>query len=255
MGPSLDFPTNSVPLLRENGQATVENALVLPLQLFVLLGVIQLALAYQARIVNDYAAYKVARAASLYRLDCGAMTRAGLMALLPTISRTGRASGAGASRMQNRWVDAARTVLTTGNRPPNAGTTANLVMIDYRLSGGTGGDFDELLEPNEEPFKVHVRLAYFFEYRIPFANQLMARFWLAGERGVQLTGMDLAGPHRKARVAGPSANARLSAGSNLIGNAEQAINDKYFTIPIISTFSLRMMSDPLPGKGVVGACP
>ncbi len=36
--------------------------------------------------------------------------------------------------------------------------------------------------------------------------------------------------------------------------AQTAISNKYFTVPIVATFSLRMMSDPLPGRGTSGRC-
>jgi hypothetical protein len=232
---------------RDSGQAAVETALILPLQLFTLLGALQMGLAYQARLVNEYAAYKTARAASLYRVECQQMKDAALMALLPTVSRLGRATGGGNARVANRFVKAAQVLMAANNRPPNnpEGASTPLVHIDWRLTDARP-EFDEQLDPGEAPMKVHVRLAYFFEYRIPFANWVLTRFWLQTQTGLQLySGIDpiMAVHQNRAQAVQPTVDAEL------VGIAQRAIVNKYFTIPIVSTFSLRMMSDPLPGLG------
>jgi hypothetical protein len=230
----------------ERGQAAVESAIVLPLLVFMLLGLLQMSIAYHARLLNEYAAFKVARAASVYRLDCTRMTRAGLMALIPSISRVGRFD-----TNQQRFVAASRAVLQE-NRPPNSRANIPLVRVEYRVSGPMGRSFDEQLGPNEQPTKVHIRLAYFFEYQIPFANWIISKVWLASQSGrTWATGADPITPVRRTaglvrRTEEPSPDWQL---------AEQAIDADYFTVPLVSTWSMRMMSDPLPGKEAHGWCP
>jgi hypothetical protein len=230
----------------------VETALILPLQLFTLLGALQMSMAYQARLVNDYAAYKAARAASMYRLDCAHMRDAALMALVPTISRVGKATGAGNARVANRYVQAAQVVMAANNRPPNnpEGASTPLVHLDWRLTDARP-EFDEQLDPGDVPMKVHLRLAYFYEYRIPFANWVLTRFWLQTQTGIQLyNGIDPLMPAAKNR----DEPVQMTVDAELVGIARNAITSKYFTVPIVSTFSLRMMSDPLPGTGGSGHC-
>jgi hypothetical protein len=235
---------------RDSGQAALETALILPLQLFTLLGAIQMSMAYQARLVTEYAAYKTARAASIYRVDCNHMTNAALMALVPTVSAhfpPGMVTSA-----QARYTALASMVLSAGNRPPNnpPGASTPLTVVDWRLTD-VRSEFDTQLDPGERPMKVHTRLAYFYEYRIPFANWIISRFWLQTEAGVQLTrGIDplLAVHDVRDFPVNPFLDPTLTA------IAQSAISNKYFTVPIVATFSLRMMSDPLPGVGASGRC-
>jgi hypothetical protein len=232
----------------ERGQAAVESAIVLPLMVFMLLGVLQMTLAYQARLVNEYAAFKVARSASVYRLDCERMVRAGLMALVPTVSRTGTGNH------QKRYLSAARELIAN-NTPPFAGIGIPLVRIDYRVSGYTGRPFDQQLLPAEEPMKVHVRLAYYWEYRIPFANWIITRVWLASHTGLAwATGADPITPVRRTAGTVAAANESSTEISRDVAVVRQAIARNYFTTPLVSTWSMRMMSDPLPGADLVGEC-
>jgi hypothetical protein len=229
----------------QSGQAAVESAIVLPLMVFLLLGVLQLSVAYQARLLNEYASFKVARAASVYRLDCGRMTRAGLMALIPSMSRTGRGTP------QQRFSATARRVLGE-NRPPNLpGVDIPLVKVDYRVTGFRR-PFDEQLEETDTPMKVHVRLAYFYEYRIPFAGWIISRVWLASQTGRPWTSG--ANPYMPVqREVDPVTLDPLPSPDWAV--VDRAIGQQYFTVPIVSTWSMRMMSDPLPGRALEGQCP
>ncbi|HVG63579.1 MAG TPA: TadE family protein [Hyalangium sp.] len=221
----------------ESGQAAVETAIVLPVMVFMLLGVLQMTLAYQARLVNEYAAFKVARAASVYRLDCGRMVNAGLMALVPTIGRTGTGT------YQQRFLGAARELLSD-NKPPFAGISMPLIRVRYRVSGNPSRTFDHQLAPGDEPLKVHVRVSYFFEYRIPFANWIISRVWLASQTGqAWASGADPLTPVRRTPgVVAPANETALDV--NIV---QDAIRQNYFTTPLVSSWSMRMMSDPLPG--------
>lgn len=232
----------------ECGQAAVETAIVLPLMVFMLLGVLQMSLAYQARLLNEYAAFKVARAASVARLDCPSMLRAGLISLIPAIS-LGTPYEGNEDGMRKRFVSAARAVLGD-NRPPNRVANIPQIQVRWRLSGDRERAFDHQLEEAQNPLKVHVRLAFFFEYRIPFANWIITRVWLASQTGqAWATGADPITPVR--RTAGrvtPATEFSMDAGI-----VRQALGVNYFTVPVVSTWSMRMMSDPLPG-GTGGLC-
>lgn len=221
----------------ESGQAAVETAIVLPLMVFMVLGVLQMTLAYQARLVNEYAAFKVARAASVYRLDCGRMVRAGLMALVPTLGRTGTGN------YQQRYLSASRQLLTD-NKPPFTGIDIPLVRVRYRVSGNPDRTFDHQLAPGDVPLKVHVRLSHFWEYRIPFVNAIITRVWLASQTGqAWATGADPITPVRRT----PGAVTPANEAALDVEIVQEAIRLNYFTTPLVSSWSMRMMSDPLPG--------
>jgi hypothetical protein len=223
----------------ERGQAAVETAIVLPLMVFMLLGVLQMSIAYQTRLLNEYAAFKVARAASVYRLDCSHMVNAGLMALIPSVS-LGQLFPQTDAGMRQRFVATARALINN-NQPPNRGVAIPLIRVHYWVSH-TKGAFDEQLAPGEEPMKVHIRLAYFFEYRIPFANWIISRTWLASQTGQPwATGADPITPVRAtAGRVSPATEASWD-----VDIVRQALASNYFTVPLVSTWSMRMMSDPI----------
>jgi hypothetical protein len=235
----------------ELGQAAVETAIVLPLMVFMLLGVLQMSLAYQARLLNEYAAYKVARSASVYRLDCDHMIGAGLMALVPSVG-LGQLFPDTQAGMRQRYVATARTLIGD-NRPPNRGVNIPLIRVHYWVSGYTGRPFDQQLEQaqGDVPMKVHIRLAYFFEYRIPFANWIISRVWLASQTGqAWATGADPITPVR--RTVGRVTRATETSWD--VDVVQQALRSNYFTVPLVSTWSMRMMSDPIDGN-TSGRCP
>src|SRR6478609_3734281 len=73
---------------RESGQAAVESALVMPLMVFLCLGLIQLTMIEHARIMTDYAAFNAARAGIVWNGNNERMHDAAIFSLLPTMART-----------------------------------------------------------------------------------------------------------------------------------------------------------------------
>jgi hypothetical protein len=70
------------------GQALLEAALVLPLMVVVVLGILQLTEIEQARIMTEYAAFSAARAGIVWSGSNERMRDAAMVALLPTFGRT-----------------------------------------------------------------------------------------------------------------------------------------------------------------------
>lgn len=71
---------------RQRGQAMVETALVMPLHIFIILGVIQVGLINNARSMVKYAAYKAARVGSQTSMNVRAMRAAATSALVAVAS-------------------------------------------------------------------------------------------------------------------------------------------------------------------------
>jgi hypothetical protein len=69
----------------QRGQAMVESAIVFPILIFTVLGIIQLTLVHQARIMLEYAAFSAARAGAVWNADPAVMESAAVFALLPTM--------------------------------------------------------------------------------------------------------------------------------------------------------------------------
>lgn len=249
---------------REKGQAAVETALTMPMMLFTLLGILQLTLAYHARILAEYAAFKVARAGSVYRVDCKRMVPAGLMALLPSMSYSDHGAKACLDVKTNFCEDAnndmgallkssADHVLDNLNR-----TTFDspILWISWKLDPPLSGpDFDKQLTGGEKPTLLHVRLRYFFTYRIPFANWIMVRSWLATQTGFDWAQSDGSDPTMMVKKAKhPPVNKTVDQellDQVLINMQTHGV----YTAPIVSTWSMRLMSNPLPGQGDEGECP
>lgn len=68
----------------ESGQAVVESAIVIPLMVFLILGMIQLVMIQHARIMTEYAAFNAARAGIVWNADKIIMENAAIISLLPT---------------------------------------------------------------------------------------------------------------------------------------------------------------------------
>jgi len=73
----------------QSGQAVVETAIVMPLFTFLLLGLLQITLMHQARLMTRYAAYKAARAGSIDSAKMHRMEQAALSVLVPLIAKNG----------------------------------------------------------------------------------------------------------------------------------------------------------------------
>jgi hypothetical protein len=68
-----------------SGQAAVETAIVLPLNLFLLLGIIQFGMLSQARYMAKYAAYRAVRVGAMNNANPKMMQEAAALALLPVL--------------------------------------------------------------------------------------------------------------------------------------------------------------------------
>src|SRR4051794_41076235 len=97
----------------QSGQAAVESAIVLPLFVFLILGILQLGLMHQARLMTKYAAYKAVRAGSLHNANVDEMEKAALAVLLPMVgTRTGGQDGievirpvGNANEFETKWSE------------------------------------------------------------------------------------------------------------------------------------------------------
>ncbi|MCX7959896.1 MAG: pilus assembly protein, partial [Deltaproteobacteria bacterium] len=68
-----------------DAQVLVETVFVVPLMLFMILGILQLAMLHQARIQTEYAAYQAARAGIVWNANHSKMMNAAFVALIPSM--------------------------------------------------------------------------------------------------------------------------------------------------------------------------
>lgn len=167
----------------ERGQAAVESALVLPLFVFLILGILQLSLMHQARLMAKYAAYRAVRVGSIHHADVSLMEKEAVAVLLPMIGQHG-SSGADVIRPVNgatRYLLKAENTEIINNMMSDAqlkyaeiticGPTTQQVKgakegeLDFDDPSLSGGDW----EPSEQS-KLRVQLTFNYRLVIPFAD-------------------------------------------------------------------------------------
>jgi hypothetical protein len=220
---------------RESGQVAVETALIMPLMVFMTLGIIQLTMIQHAKLMTEYAAYQAARAGSVWNGNNERMHDAAIVALLPTMGRTDRIDRVAVTWAKHKlYDDALRTLAwsATQVRPPSSFNGSNLfgmIRVDtinpayftpidtiWKLRSGYNWqelDFDgadsfpevpaletkirkffNLPEPDDsetvyrKATRLTIRLRYWYEMRVPFANWVIFTAWYASNAQVALHG-------------------------------------------------------------------
>jgi hypothetical protein len=207
----------------ERGQAALESALVLPLLVFLVLGIIQLTLLQQGKVMTEYAAFSAARAGIVWNGNNERMRDAAVVSLLPTMGRTDDLAHLAATWERSRLLDLFFRQLPWGTPIPAAIERAplrGLVRVDtvspaqfsgadaiWNLRDGSAWkelEFDGAYTYPEDPrLDAHfdtflntklpdrpqdlyrkanvltVRIRYWYELRIPFANRIIFLAWYA----------------------------------------------------------------------------
>lgn len=177
-------------LRNESAQAMVETAIVCPMVIFFMLGVIQLGMMQQARLMVEYAAFNAARAGSVWNMSQWHMHRAAELSLVPTrpafpiaggvvgSSTTGNVAGR-IENFGNLGLSYAETVVA--NLAPMFGDK-RVIHIDILnpkkeyFSDKEEIDFDEI--SNRQKTQLTIRLTYFYRMKIPFANWVIFNTWM-----------------------------------------------------------------------------
>lgn len=301
---------------RESGQAAVEAALVMPLMVFMTLGIIQLTMIQHAKIMTEYAAYQAARAGIVWNGNNERMHDAAIIALLPTMGRTDDIGRLALTWGKHQLYDTALRGLAwtaTRVRPPQSFNGSNLfgmIRVDtvnpayftpidtiWKLRSGYNWkelDFDgadsfpevpgleskiikffRLPEPDDsetvyrKATRLTIRLRYWYELRVPFANWIIFTSWYATNAGVALRGaIDRPTLSPRANMVNRSSNiAALGAmargmdheqGYNTVYAPEMwvlwglangsiplisnLVGKRYF-LPLTATYSMRMQSN------------
>ncbi len=212
-------------LRAERGQTAVEAALIMPLMVFLILGIIQLTMMQQARLMLEYAAFNAARAGIVWNADKEMMTNAATLSLLPTLNSCDTLMGTSQPFGRHRpgfletWIKIAAITKATNfidDQVASAERTLSAAIPLININGLAPDvglievealnphredlpraevDFDDIAHPNGAIAKkardlnrltVGVRLLY--PMKIPFANWIIHESWLAAVGGVQLTG-------------------------------------------------------------------
>jgi hypothetical protein len=197
-------------LRSEKGQAAVETAIVMPLNLFLLLSVIQFGLISQARYMAKYAAYRAVRVGTMNNASMSKMEAAAKAALLPILAMPALA-GPGQEVIQPT-TDVSSIGIKAGRLIANNIIPPGLKMVKVVVCGplqddvtniteqrltGKGSrnqvDFDDpratldlpgqtMGEAQLKSFlatKLRVQVQLNYRMPIPFANWIISRAYLA----------------------------------------------------------------------------
>ena len=246
----------------EEGQVIVEQALVMPMMVFLVLGIVQLAMIQQARIATEVAAYGAARSGIVYDGDPRMMRRAAFLSLLPTF---GRADGmkaltptlalAAATQLGadlasllglSMLTDVSMVQVEILDHPE---VDRLAVMRRQKHLNGRQIDFDDYREPEAEANQLTVHVRYYYEMRIPFANRLLQLMWLAQRTGTMVA-------YGGTRFLEPTAPHSRSSSHEKTKRAARARDDETkavmayrglprpeYRIPINTFYTMRMQSN------------
>jgi hypothetical protein len=218
---------------RESGQVAVEAALVMPLMVFITLGIIQMTMIQHAKLMTEYAAYQATRAGIVWNGNNERMHDAAIVALLPTMGRTDDVLNLGKTWALSQIYDKALAAVSAGSgvvpATVNGSNLFGQIRVDtinpayftpidtiWKLRAGYNWkelDFDgadsfpevpaledkvrkffNLPEPDDaetvyrKATRLTIRLRYWYEMRVPFANWVIFTAWYASNAQVALHG-------------------------------------------------------------------
>jgi len=225
---------------RESGQAAVESALVLPLMIFVILGTLQLFMMLHGRIMAEYAAYRATRAGSVNQGNCESMTHAAIGAVLPTFARTDDPTKLGIA-----FALHAGNQYTPGDvwgQGPVARSGAIIWIVrklDRSLTGPNQETYDDRTKKDSRA-EIQVDLVYWYPLRIPFADWVMSRAFLASFGALPYVNNNPLMPAVEAKD-WDKPGATLD-GSNVVGEMRTRVLRGQYDFPIRTSFRMRMMT-------------
>ncbi|MFP2907639.1 TadE/TadG family type IV pilus assembly protein [Pyxidicoccus sp. 3LFB2] len=235
----------------QSGQAAVESAIVLPLFVFLILGILQLGLMHQARLMTKYAAYKAVRAGSLHNAQVAEMEKAALAVLLPLVgTRAGGPSGieyirpvGSAQEFSTKWNE-----MVTNQMPGVPLKYAEVTVCGPTKedigSNGSELDFDDPKNTSptgwRESERTKLRIQVTFNYRmiIPFADWVIYQT----ARGRELVSVLRTGQVKAAEQAKVSTR-RFAGAATSESSYENAAAQRVYIMPIRATYTMRMQSN------------
>jgi hypothetical protein len=142
----------------QSGQAMVESAIVIPLMIFLILGVIQLVMIQHAKIMTEYAAYNATRAGIVWNADKIIMENAAIISLLPTYEGLFKESDLGNPTQMLKRILQRALMYQKNKRLPQAidllKNGANSIISKLPVSAGDqsklSADKDKLLDGLEQ---------------------------------------------------------------------------------------------------------
>jgi hypothetical protein len=236
----------------ERGQAAIESALVLPLMIFIMLGTLQLFMMLHGRIMAEYATYRATRAGSVNQGNCESMTHAAIGALLPTFAKTNDSTTLTAAFAKHAGNQYSPTD-AWGQNPAVARSGAIVWIVrklDRTLDGPIKETFDDRTKADSRA-DLQVDMVFWYPLRIPFADWVMSRAFLAAFGAVSYTSQNPLMPAAAAKNWNKQADSLDGTGS--LGEMQQRVMRGQYDFPIRTSFRMRMMTPAVQWDTV--SCP
>ncbi|RYZ15448.1 MAG: pilus assembly protein, partial [Myxococcaceae bacterium] len=232
-----------------------------------ILGILQLGTLHHARLMTEYAAYRAARAGIVNHADCEIMKKAAFAAVLPTlgiprsrdiegrvdtlirVAKVHDAYTLGPQAEDNqRYTEVDLERLRVEVLNPKRSQLPGLFSTYGSHMAGREVDYDDVRDAQViEANLLTVRVTYFYEMRIPFANWQLHAFYMGREA---LNGLAMRGPNfTTQKVNGGSLTSHLEDQGTDQSDDHPKIRElarsNVFAIPVIATYSMRMQSNLL----------
>lgn len=256
------------------GQVLVETAIILPVFVFLLLGILQLGLMHHGRLMAKYAAYKAARAGSVHRAQHDKMVNAALAVVVPVQGRDSTSGAPYRTTSGSEYAQAFRNhadnrqdtipivevtvcnplqgmitemddfddprTLNRGSTAPGGPTPPAGPPVDP--SDPTAVQQQDLSAPGDwrafNAAKLQVQVTLYFRLAIPFANWMIYRLAAGQTDAAVRTGVG-----EKMRWLGWKKDPTKSASRTIVAKlGDLADGGKYF-VPIRQNYAMRLHSN------------
>lgn len=244
-------------VLSQRGQVAVETAIVMPLFVFLILGMLQLGLMHQARILAKYAAFKAVRTGSIHNAKMSAMKYAALGVLLPMSGSRSTVYSNGTTNNSAFYKAMPGDYAQSWNkaRTENDSNTPNRQIVDVTICDPTSSTNDDFDDPDGQlgpggdwqsfnRGRLSIQVSFYYELVIPFVNGVLWHIVAGTEKAELMRTLRLA-PKDDSKFK----NWQSSRGTRTVKSFESLANQHKYVLPIRASWSMRMMSNYLTGKG------
>ena len=229
----------------------VEAALTLPLVVFLILGTLQLFLMLQARVLAHYAVFRATRAGAVGYGDCQRMTHAAILALLPSfhsfLGGQGGGGGGGPAKLAAAFEARRFNRYSASRDGVHDGT---IVWINRQIEGGDPPkrEQDRNFDQPGHLRQLEVRMVYWYPLRIPFANWVMSRMFLAQMNVEAYTAANpLILAERNANWNSGEFTDSFELSDDVGAELLSRVRRQQYAFPIETSFTMRMMT-PLKSR-------